>query len=383
MNMAVVGLVSAVLLLLSARPTSAFTSFGPSRNTCQRQVESNFMGRRMSFGVMPSRRRQTRGRSGSSTSLNMFLGQDSGIFGVGAPEIAVVLLVGYFILGPQDLYKLVKEIGKVFNTLKIASTDITKNFEESMESTIEIDELRKAQRELNDAFSFRRSINVDEDDDPFTNKKAEGEVTAAGVVAGSSGDTSTTKKKKRKRRIKKKKVEPVAEDVVESSGKVEDLDMADAFNSKEELEKWEVEVTKAQQQNNEEATAAAETKQWFESVGMETDGEDPYFPKAESSEASAQEQSRFASQMSDDWNAKIMANEDKLSPLAQIMERLAILEEEKNAADQRLEEEFRMKAELEEKFYRDKRKLLEEAAAEVQTDAYVGMSASEKKVEEN
>ena len=58
-----------------------------------------------------------------------------------------------------------------------------------------------------------------------------------------------------------------------------------------------------------------------------------------------------------------------LSPLSKIMERLAILEEEKNAADQRLEEEFRLRGELEEKFYRQKREILEEAAAEIQADA--------------
>lgn len=54
-----------------------------------------------------------------------------------------------------------------------------------------------------------------------------------------------------------------------------------------------------------------------------------------------------------------MANEDKLGPLAQVMERLAILEEEKNAADARLEEEFLfLRTELEEKYYREKRNIL-------------------------
>jgi hypothetical protein len=53
------------------------------------------------------------------------------------------------------------------------------------------------------------------------------------------------------------------------------------------------------------------------------------------------------------------------------MERLAILEEEKNAADARLEEEFLLRTELEEKYYREKRNILEEAAAEVQANAYI------------
>ena len=37
-----------------------------------------------------------------------------------------------------------------------------------MESQLQLEELRKAQRELNDAFSFRRSINTDETGDAFS-----------------------------------------------------------------------------------------------------------------------------------------------------------------------------------------------------------------------
>ena len=98
-----------------------------------------------------------------------------------------------------------------------------------------------------------------------------------------------------------------------------------------------------------------------------------------SSETTPEEQDRFAKQLSGDWNAQILANEDKLSPLSKIMERLAILEEEKIAADKRLEEEFQLRTELEEKYYREKREMLEEAAAEVQADAYVSLDGGDKK----
>jgi len=50
-----------------------------------------------------------------------------------------------------------------------------------------------------------------------------------------------------------------------------------------------------------------------------------------------------------------------------------ILEEEKKAQVLLLEEEFKLRNELEEKFYQQKRKALEEAAAEVQAEAYAGM----------
>jgi len=90
-------------------------------------------------------------------------------------------------------------------------------------------------------------------------------------------------------------------------------------------------------------------------------------------EDQSEEQSRFAAQLSGGWNKSVMDSEDELSPLPKIMERLAILEEEKNAADARLEEEFRLRGESEEKYYREKRSILEEAASDTQMNAFVGM----------
>ena len=77
-------------------------------------------------------------------------------------------MVGYFVLGPSDLYKLVKEIGKFVQNIRTLGTDLTTTFESNMESQLQLEELRKAQRELNDAFSFRRSINTDETSDAFS-----------------------------------------------------------------------------------------------------------------------------------------------------------------------------------------------------------------------
>lgn len=87
---------------------------------------------------------------------------------------------------------------------------------------------------------------------------------------------------------------------------------------------------------------------------------------------SAMDQSRFQQQMSGDWNSQILANNDKLEPLGEVMNLLAVLEEEKIAADLRLQEEFKAREANEEEFYLEKRKLLEEAAAQVQASAYAG-----------
>jgi hypothetical protein len=82
------------------------------------------------------------------------------------------------------------------------------------------------------------------------------------------------------------------------------------------------------------------------------------------------EQNRFASQLSGDWNEQILAKENELAPLATIMQKLALLEEEKNAAKTRLEEEFRRRAAIEEDYYQQQRELLEDAVTEMQASAY-------------
>jgi len=343
----------------------------------------------------------------------MFLGQDSGILGVGAPEIAVIVLVGYFILGPTELYKLTKSIGKTIQNFRSLSTEATKSFESTMENQLELDELRKAQQELNDAFSFRRSINTDEGED-FNEVGGRGSVGAdadslAAEVADSSGaaaaaatasatatataeTTAPKKKKKVKRRKVKKTAVPspdVADDVV---GDVPDLDMSAAFGNEAEAANGNTEQegqggdTTLREERMARLQAASQSEStgtrpdWFDDRGLDelaTEKEDGEadraspFADAWGAESAAEQQERFSSQLSDEWNESILANEDELAPLAKIMDRLAILEEEKKAATLRLEEEFRMRGELEEEFYRKKKELLEQSAAEVQADAYV------------
>ena len=48
----------------------------------------------------------------------MFFGPGESFFGVGAPEAAVVVAIGYFVLGPTELYKLIKVIGQVVGQFK-------------------------------------------------------------------------------------------------------------------------------------------------------------------------------------------------------------------------------------------------------------------------
>jgi len=339
----------------------------------------------------------SRTHSSRSTALN-FMGSDGGILGIGTPELFTILLVGYFILGPSDLYKLTKEIGNFVQSIRSLGTEASKTFETSMESQLQLDEIRKAQRELNEAFSFRRSINTDGTSAAFENESqpvmqqpvAETVAATASAPATATDSEPVVKKKKKRRRVVKKKqsvevpaepapVKSIFPDDVESS--LPDLDMYDAFPANEPMK------DKKAPKTDESPTASSD---WFADdanqtlpslssmVGEEMDWLSSAVDESKSEPTlsspavpSAVDNQRFQAQLSGSWNDQVMQNEDSLAPLGMIMERLAILEEEKQAADCRLEEEFKSRTELEEKFYREKRKLLEESAATVQSEAYL------------
>ena len=64
-----------------------------------------------------------------------------GLFGLGPPEIAVILAVGGFVLGPTKLAELARDFGKVAGELK----DVPKEFQEGLaEGEAETRKLRDA-----------------------------------------------------------------------------------------------------------------------------------------------------------------------------------------------------------------------------------------------
>lgn len=54
--------------------------------------------------------------------------QTMGLFGLGGPEIAIILIAGAFLLGPQKLAELGKEAGKMAGELK----EVPKEFQEGL-----------------------------------------------------------------------------------------------------------------------------------------------------------------------------------------------------------------------------------------------------------
>jgi len=340
---------------------------------------------------------------------------------------ATVLLVGYFVLGPSDLYKLTKEIGKFIQNIRTLGTDLTTTLESNMESQLQLEELRKAQRELNDAFSFRRSINTDDTGDAFSTTvdtprpgTAQDNISAS-VVAGDDSTVNTTEggtgpKKKIRRRVKRKVSPSTTTTTAESSsgwmnGNVpESLDMpsdgTSAVTSKVDPGQQSVNDKYANrptdpfiQYTEEEQKLIDEEFDQYVSVSDDKNKESDDWSKetmtddkvnsegsslrsatttvaaaAADPKMQASATSRFQQQLSGSWNEQIMANQGQLEPLAKVMQLLASLEEEKIASTKRLEEEFRKRAEMEEEFYQKQRKVLEETAAQVQQQAAASSS---------
>jgi hypothetical protein len=276
----------------------------------------------------------------------------------------------------------VKELGKGITNLRTLSADVTKTFETNMESQLQLEDLRKAQRELNDAFSFRRSINVDDEvafnEISTTTASSTIDETVASSTATDADNGAATRKRKKRRVKKKKVVEPevdLQQQQQQLADDVPDLEMplwSDALIREEEeraLRHEEEEMERVRRERMERLQSGGARPFADEGFGL---------PPID--EQTPEERERFAQQLSGNWNDMILASEDKLSPLSKIMERLAILEEEKKAADARLEEEFRLRTGVEEKYYREKRAILEEAAAEVQAKAYVSLDDNNKTV---
>lgn len=63
----------------------------------------------LAIHALTAPQRRGRGNGARTSGVQMYL--NNGFLNVGTPELALVLLVGYFVLGPQDLYKVAKETG--------------------------------------------------------------------------------------------------------------------------------------------------------------------------------------------------------------------------------------------------------------------------------
>merc|ERR1719409_564692 len=82
-----------------------------------------------------------------------------GVLGVGTPEVLVIAAVGYFLLGPEELYLLSKEIGKIVGQAREYVTKSAAEWQATLDGETfefkEVKEIQAAAQELQDAFNFR------------------------------------------------------------------------------------------------------------------------------------------------------------------------------------------------------------------------------------
>ena len=94
-------------------------------------------------------------------------------------------------------------------------------------------------------------------------------------------------------------------------------------------------------------------------------------------------QSHFQQQLSGNWNEQALAAQDKLEPMAVIMNKIALPEQEKIAAMKQLEEEFEKWKQLKEEYYSKQHKPLKEAAHYMQNAAFRLDSSSSDQSKKN
>ena len=112
------------------------------------------LGGRAACRGQRSARRRAKGASGP---LMFYSG--GGILGVGTPELVVIGAVGYFLLGPTEMYRLAKETGKLVNNVRNILNDSATQWRETLDNELafkEIQELKQSAQELQEAFTWRQ-----------------------------------------------------------------------------------------------------------------------------------------------------------------------------------------------------------------------------------
>jgi len=103
------------------------------------------------------------------------------MFGIGMPEMILILAIALIVLGPKKLPDLAKSLGRAMREFKKATTEL----KESIDVDNELTDVKKSFDELND--DIRKTVNLNLD---FDDKAQE-------------GSTSSTDKKSKKEPEKK------------------------------------------------------------------------------------------------------------------------------------------------------------------------------------
>lgn len=130
-------------------------SRAPARAPCTRKKQ---VANLRSFTGRPSRARGGQ-RPGNVVARRLF---DSGsFFGVGVPEALVIALLGWFLLGPEELYKISKQVGGWLGELRTYIGQAARQYESALDdkSTRQaIEGLRQTQQTVSELAGSWRSV---------------------------------------------------------------------------------------------------------------------------------------------------------------------------------------------------------------------------------
>ena len=101
------------------------------------------------------------------------------MFGIGMPEMILILAIALIVLGPKKLPDLAKSLGRALREFKKATTEL----KESIDVDNELTDVKKAFDEMNDDIREAVDVNID-----FDNK--------AQKVSASSNDKKSEKESK-------------------------------------------------------------------------------------------------------------------------------------------------------------------------------------------
>ena len=76
------------------------------------------------------------------------------MFGIGAPEMILILAIALIVIGPKNLPALAKSLGRAFGEFKKATSEL----KDSLEVDTELQDVKKAFDEMNE--DFRETIDI-------------------------------------------------------------------------------------------------------------------------------------------------------------------------------------------------------------------------------
>ena len=70
------------------------------------------------------------------------------MFGIGIPELALIIILALIVIGPEKLPEIAKAVGKVFNDLKKATEDVKDTISEETRKLTEASRINEIEGEI-------------------------------------------------------------------------------------------------------------------------------------------------------------------------------------------------------------------------------------------